>query len=72
MHKLKIALGITLRIIALLWMANGLAGIVLFLLDHHSADLIKGAISITLGYGLFRLGTWVKRPRQSENEFQKP
>lgn len=58
MKKLKTALGATLRVISIFWIANGFAGIFL--------DFTLGLISMLLGFGLFRLGTWVKQKPKAE------
>jgi len=57
---MKTIVGTALRIIAILWLVNGAAGIILAFLDTGSGGFSRGLISTLLGFGLFRLGTWLK------------
>lgn len=59
-NPMKAIVGTALRIIAILWLVNGAAGIILAFLEAGSGSFFRGLASTLLGLGLFRLGTWLK------------
>lgn len=63
---MKNIIGTVLRIIAVLWGISGIAGITLSFFGAGSGGaFLKGLISLLLGWGLFRFGTWLKQKSQS-------
>lgn len=58
--------GTALRVIAAIWILNGLAGIVLSFMETGPGrtSFFKGVITVLLGWGLFRFGTWLKNHRK--------
>lgn len=63
---MKSFFGTLLRVIAVLWTINGAAGVVLSFIEPGAGwALFGGIISLLLGWGLFRLGTWLKQKAAS-------
>ena len=65
---MKSVAGTTLRVIAILWLINGFAGIILAILGELNSSFIRGLLSILLGLALFKIGTWLKNSSNKQYE----
>lgn len=57
---MKSIIGTGLRVVAVLWLINGMASFVLAFLETGLHGFLRGLVSVFLGVGLFMFGTWLK------------